>query len=452
MGVKKIKISALPLADTLVGLYTIGVNALNKSVKVSLEFLKTAADKANDAATAANKAKTAAETATQEANTATENANIATEAANTAAQNATNKAELANDAASLANEAAENINSIVEAALRSSKEYTDSREGVMRANWSEDDASTLAVAKSYAEQVVAALVDGSPEALNTLQELAEALGNDPNFATTVMNEIGKRATTEAMNAALERKANINGDPSVIFFASQLVVGTHAAATLFNDSVFLGEVVVPTIIQSRDNPIFRIGENNYYEAWHSGNFNPSSKAESASLGSTDLNTLTTPGLYMVDGTITNAPPDNVANYRILVMGKPGRLTQVASSWYSDRIFFRITKDQTIGPWLEFYHTGIGVISKCCGRVNSAGSLVEGYGCSSVSKLSTGKYRIYHSMGHSSYAISAILYDENHNFTYTIHHGEVSSSYFDIYIRLNDGTYKDSSFSFITMPCR
>ena len=26
MGVKKIKISALPLADTLVGLYTIGVN------------------------------------------------------------------------------------------------------------------------------------------------------------------------------------------------------------------------------------------------------------------------------------------------------------------------------------------------------------------------------------------------------------------------------------------
>ena len=62
MGVKKIKISALPLADTLVGLYTIGVNALNKSVKVSLEFLKTAADKANDAATAANKAKTAAET------------------------------------------------------------------------------------------------------------------------------------------------------------------------------------------------------------------------------------------------------------------------------------------------------------------------------------------------------------------------------------------------------
>ena len=103
MGVKKIKISALPLADTLVGLYTIGVNALNKSVKVSLEFLKTAADKANDAATAANKAKTAAETATEAAKTATKNANTATEAANTAAKNATDKATAADTAAKNAN-------------------------------------------------------------------------------------------------------------------------------------------------------------------------------------------------------------------------------------------------------------------------------------------------------------------------------------------------------------
>lgn len=103
MGVKKIKISALPLADTLVGLYTIGVNALNKSVKVSLEFLKTAADKANDAAMAANKAKTAAETATEAAKTATKNANTATEAANTAAKNATDKATAADTAAKNAN-------------------------------------------------------------------------------------------------------------------------------------------------------------------------------------------------------------------------------------------------------------------------------------------------------------------------------------------------------------
>lgn len=100
MGVKKIKISALPLADTLVGLYTIGVNALNKSVKVSLEFLKTAADKANDAATAANKAKTAAETATEAAKTAANTAN-------SKAALADQKATAADNAANLAGETAE---------------------------------------------------------------------------------------------------------------------------------------------------------------------------------------------------------------------------------------------------------------------------------------------------------------------------------------------------------
>lgn len=37
MAIEKIKISELPLADTLVGLYTIGVNDMNKSVKVSMD-------------------------------------------------------------------------------------------------------------------------------------------------------------------------------------------------------------------------------------------------------------------------------------------------------------------------------------------------------------------------------------------------------------------------------
>lgn len=41
-----------------------------------------------------------------------------------------------------------------------------------------------------------ALVDSSPEALSTLRGLAEALGNDPNFATTVLNAIaGKLSLT-----------------------------------------------------------------------------------------------------------------------------------------------------------------------------------------------------------------------------------------------------------------
>ena len=43
-----------------------------------------------------------------------------------------------------------------------------------------------------AEEKIASLVDSAPDTLNTLNELAAALGDDPNFATTVATEIGKK--------------------------------------------------------------------------------------------------------------------------------------------------------------------------------------------------------------------------------------------------------------------
>lgn len=42
---------------------------------------------------------------------------------------------------------------------------------------------------------VSALVNSAPEALDTLKELADALGNDPNFATTISTELGKKLDT-----------------------------------------------------------------------------------------------------------------------------------------------------------------------------------------------------------------------------------------------------------------
>lgn len=42
---------------------------------------------------------------------------------------------------------------------------------------------------------VADLVESAPETLDTLNELAQALGDDPNFATTVATELGKKANS-----------------------------------------------------------------------------------------------------------------------------------------------------------------------------------------------------------------------------------------------------------------
>ena len=62
-------------------------------------------------------------------------------------------------------------------------------------------AKALADAKSYADTKVAGILDSAPETLNTLNELAAALGDDPNFATTIANQIGGKAPTSHASTA-----------------------------------------------------------------------------------------------------------------------------------------------------------------------------------------------------------------------------------------------------------
>ena len=74
-----------------------------------------------------------------------------------------------------------------------------------------DDAVGLETANAaFVRKLLAALVDSSPEALDTLNELAAALGNDPNFATTIMNALaGKQPLSDVLTAIsnLEERAD-----------------------------------------------------------------------------------------------------------------------------------------------------------------------------------------------------------------------------------------------------
>lgn len=65
-----------------------------------------------------------------------------------------------------------------------------------------DDAAGNEIANAaFVRKLLAALVDSSPEALDTLNELAAALGNDPNFATTVTNAMaGKQPLNEILTS------------------------------------------------------------------------------------------------------------------------------------------------------------------------------------------------------------------------------------------------------------
>lgn len=68
------------------------------------------------------------------------------------------------------------------------------------------DQTVLTSAESYTDQKIADVVDGSPEALDTLYELAKALGEDSNFATTVMDQIGQKLPTTTFENFIDNKA------------------------------------------------------------------------------------------------------------------------------------------------------------------------------------------------------------------------------------------------------
>lgn len=60
--------------------------------------------------------------------------------------------------------------------------------------------TTQLATTAFVAAALAALVDSAPETLDTLEELAAALGNDPNFATTITTLIGKKAAASDLTA------------------------------------------------------------------------------------------------------------------------------------------------------------------------------------------------------------------------------------------------------------
>lgn len=139
---KKIKVSELPPCTVLKGLYTLGTDANNNSVKVSLEFVEDKANAAQAAATAANTAATNATTAKNAANTAAQTATTAANNANTATSNANTARDAANTAASAANTAAATAN----------KAATDARTAEAAATEAAADADAAATAATQATE------------------------------------------------------------------------------------------------------------------------------------------------------------------------------------------------------------------------------------------------------------------------------------------------------------
>ncbi|MET6801792.1 phage tail protein [Citrobacter freundii] len=100
--------------------------------------------------------------------------------------------------------------------------------------------NTQIATTAFVKSAVAGLVGSSPEALDTLNELAAALGNDPNFATTVMNAL---AGKQPLDATL---TNLSGK-SISGLLEYLRIGEIYAP--INSPSFTGTPSVPTADQS-----------------------------------------------------------------------------------------------------------------------------------------------------------------------------------------------------------
>lgn len=169
---------------------------------------KTASDKATAAAVSATAAATSASNATDGANTANIQAGLAHESADSAAASATAAAGSAKTASTKASEASTSANNAAASAKAAADKYTAlvNNDLPKKANLAGADFTgkvtmptapagtnnTQGATTAFVVAAIASLVNGSPAALDTLQELAKALGNDPNFATTITNLIGTK--------------------------------------------------------------------------------------------------------------------------------------------------------------------------------------------------------------------------------------------------------------------
>ena len=117
---------------------------------------------------------------------------------------------------------------IVDPLHQASLAYVDAREVLIRTDFATGDNTTLAAANTYTDTAVANIIDSAPAVLDTLNELAAALGDDPNFATTVANDIGTKVSKagDTMTGAL----TLSGAP---------VNANHAATKSYVDSTVSG---------------------------------------------------------------------------------------------------------------------------------------------------------------------------------------------------------------------
>lgn len=111
------------------------------------------------------------------------------------------------------------------------------------------DLATKAYADNSASAAAAALVDSAPSTLDTLNELAAALGDDPNFATTTASALGTKAPLDS--------PALTGTPTAPTAGSGTNT-TQIATTEFVNTEIANDAIAKSIITTKGDIIVATG--------------------------------------------------------------------------------------------------------------------------------------------------------------------------------------------------
>lgn len=131
--------------------------------------------------------------------------------------------------------------------------------GVTATTQSASDNSTKVATTAYTDTAISNLVDSSPSTLNTLNELAAALGDDANFSTTVTNSIATKMPlsggtfTGAVTGTTiaDSKGDLRSIPANSKSSAYTLVAGDAGKAIYISS---GGVTVPSSIFASGNAI------------------------------------------------------------------------------------------------------------------------------------------------------------------------------------------------------
>ena len=104
--------------------------------------------------------------------------------------------------------------------------------------------------QSYVSAEVSNLVDSAPSTLNTLNELAAALGDDANFSTTVTTAIGLRATNTYVNSTFtsnnyfqDSAMPVGAGSDKVFYENDQTVTTNYTITTGKNAMSAGPITL-----------------------------------------------------------------------------------------------------------------------------------------------------------------------------------------------------------------